>query len=110
MSYLIIPPKFISVPEFLMKRYFKSIFLKYVRNMIEWSIKEYFEAIGYYSDMGDWKTVRFLNTSIDEHYILSKHPNFKWICDVFMGDESLWRELSVYESRFISTAYKLYQR
>lgn len=101
MNFFLAPPELnVNVPKFLMKRKLISS----ARKMIHWAISEYLQAIDYYRQIGDARSVKFIESRMSGHLVLSKHPDFKRLCSLI--DSEIFNSLDRQERRFLTVAWQ----
>lgn len=101
MNFFLAPPQLnFNIPKFLLKRMLVSA----TRKMIQWAIAEYMHAIDYYRQVGDERSVRFIEGNLSGHLVLSKHPDFKKLCEAI--DSDIFNSLERSERRFLTIAWQ----
>jgi len=92
-----------DLPAFLMKRFVVS----HISEMIQWSIKEYNQAVRDLSRRGSYKAVKFLNEEYSPMRVLAETSEFKTILKLL--DDVNYNKLGYRERVFVRRAYELYE-
>lgn len=94
----------VDLPEFFYRN--PHLAKKAYRQMIEWAIKEYNDALRLFAKRKAWKTVRFYSNEVSPMRVLASLPDFFHLMS-FMTDET-WKCLSREDRRFLQYSYEIY--
>lgn len=100
------PPPWVSlnnVPQFIINRYIAS----YVQRMVQWSIKEYDDAIRNASERGEYQFVKYLTTEYSPMKILATWDAFSEMITVLSNTGPI--RMSAKDRSFIRKSYQLFQ-
>ena len=90
-----------NIPSFLKKRFLGQ----YIKKMIEWSTKEYNDAVRIAAEHGAFRFVKFLTDEYSPMKILAECDEFKEIISILSGMTSI--QISARERSFIRKSYQL---
>jgi hypothetical protein len=106
------PPKFqkpgvFHAFKFLSARYENTPSIpEQVEVMVAWAEKEYWDAISYFSHLGNVRNVQFLNENVSPEILLSSMSVFDDIVNYFTENPPAWKILSRKTKVFLTNSRK----
>ena len=97
-----------SNPDFIYRIYPNSI-VRDVRKLIEWSQKEYNDALRCFARRGEFNTVRSLTQNYSPMRLLAEMRGFRKMVAFLVADPRLYNSLTGRERVFVRRAYEIYE-
>lgn len=97
------PPTQGNIPAFLKKAFLTD----YIRNLIEWSNREYTLGMNYLNKHASMKTILFFQREVSAMRVLAESDAFKEVLE-YMNEQN-YNKLSARERRFIRRTYELFR-
>lgn len=101
-TYLPVPTQG-NIPAFLKKAYLAD----HIRNLIEWSKREYTMGMNYLNKHASPKTIMYFQHNVSAMRVLAERKEFREVLDLM--NEQNYNQLSPRERRFIRRTYELFR-
>lgn len=101
-TYLPVPTQG-NIPAFLKKAYLAD----HIRDLIEWSKREYTMGMNYLNKHASAKTIMYFQHNVSAMRVLAENEEFREVLDLM--NESNYNQLSPRERRFIRRTYELFR-